>query len=91
MLIGCKSDLKRLRSVTYEEAENFSLKYGLSLFETSFSAKTNLNCMAALNEMVNKVQEKREEVEAFLYDSSDENEEQNLGVSRILCNLWSCA
>lgn len=47
--------------------------------------------MAALNEMVNKVQEKREEVEAFLYDSSDENEEQNLGVSRILCNLWSCA
>uniref|UniRef100_A0A158R667 Small monomeric GTPase n=1 Tax=Syphacia muris TaxID=451379 RepID=A0A158R667_9BILA len=87
ILIGTKCDLKQLRQVSYQQAETFTYKLGLSLFET----RTGLNCAAALREMVNKVFEKRAEADTYISHPVEENHAYRTSVlSQMFCRTWFC-
>lgn len=58
MIVGNKADESDKRTVTYEEADSFTSKSGLSLYETSAQTGSNVHEMFA--ELMTRIREKQE-------------------------------
>jgi len=43
MLVGNKSDLEKLRAVSYEEGEKFAKEHGMTFMECSAKSSTNVD------------------------------------------------
>ncbi|KAK6766107.1 hypothetical protein RB195_025800 [Necator americanus] len=63
-LVGTKADLNDQRMVSFDDAEKKSQELGFSLFETS--AVTGVNCEELLIEVLDKVAERRAEIQERL-------------------------
>lgn len=108
MLVGNKSDRIATvgRAVTFTDADKYSQRGGMSLFE--MSAKSGEHCTDAVIELVQKVREKwqlrpfRSPLSSSPNDSCDENvspkesleedcvEKPMPTQNRIWCSLWRC-
>ncbi|VDK47756.1 unnamed protein product [Anisakis simplex] len=88
-LIGCKTDRREDRKVSFKDAEDMSMRIGFSLFETS--AKSGSNCELALHEMLEKIYEKHEEAATYVCDATEEAEPvPRFQLPYIFCQMWNC-
>lgn len=58
LLIGAKTDFTNERKISFKEADEYAAKRTLSLFE--ISSKSNINVQNALNELVQRIVDKRQ-------------------------------
>ncbi|KAJ1364241.1 hypothetical protein KIN20_024290 [Parelaphostrongylus tenuis] len=68
-LVGTKADLVDHRQISFKEAESKSHQLGFSLFETS--AMMGINCEEMLLEMLDKLAERRQEVQQYVSESTE--------------------
>ncbi|GMT35774.1 hypothetical protein PFISCL1PPCAC_27071, partial [Pristionchus fissidentatus] len=93
-LVGTKCDLKESRKTSFQHADSIAERMGLSLFEVS--AKTSINCSICLDEIMERIVERRQpSVESYVtesvYPSDDHSPPPPEGASflpSILCFRW---
>ncbi|GMR63053.1 hypothetical protein PMAYCL1PPCAC_33248, partial [Pristionchus mayeri] len=67
-LVGTKCDLKESRKTSFHHADTVAESHGLSLFEVS--AKTSINCVVCLEEILDRIVDRREpNVESYVTES----------------------
>ncbi|GMT06942.1 hypothetical protein PENTCL1PPCAC_29116, partial [Pristionchus entomophagus] len=88
-LVGTKCDLKESRKTSFKHADSVAESLGLSLFEVS--AKTSINCVVCLDEILERIVDRREpNVESYVTESVYPSDDHTQPVERgylpsILC------